>query len=69
MVEHSNNVIKKLGEEVLGRTSRRKCSGGKETWWWSNEVQAVKVKKDVKKNGKSLDSKRTGNTTCCVKKK
>lgn len=53
--EHNSNVIKKVGEEVLERTSGRKLAGDKEMWWWSNSVQkVVKAKKDeVRKWDKS----------------
>ena len=47
--EHNSNVIKKVSEEVLGRTSGKKPAGDRETWWWSSEVQKVVKKKEEEK--------------------
>ncbi|XP_027230979.2 uncharacterized protein [Penaeus vannamei] len=47
--EEVTEDLRKLGERLLGRTSR-KCKPGKETWWWNDEVQeSLKRKKEAEK--------------------
>lgn len=42
-------MSRKIGEEVLGRTSGQTFND-KESWWWNEEVQqAIKAKKEAKK--------------------
>jgi exonuclease III len=53
----NSNVIRKAGEEILGRTSGKKAPADKETWWWNEEVQNIVKKKKVLR--KEWD--RTGN--------
>ncbi|XP_066968127.1 uncharacterized protein [Macrobrachium rosenbergii] len=56
---HNSMVIKRVGGEVLGKTSGEKSPDDKEIWWWSDGVkEVVKAKKDAKRSGKSMDSKR-----------
>ncbi|KAG8239289.1 hypothetical protein J437_LFUL019067 [Ladona fulva] len=46
-----NNKTKKIGEEVLGKTSGKGAPPEKETWWWEEEVQnKIKGKREAKKN-------------------
>ena len=41
------SCIRKVAKEVLGE-SRGKGPPGKETWWWSEEVQkAIRIKRDL----------------------
>ena len=46
----NSEVILRIGEEVLGKSSGRKPQNDKGSWWWNEEVQQrVKNKKEVKK--------------------
>ncbi|XP_066957105.1 uncharacterized protein [Macrobrachium rosenbergii] len=46
---HNIMVIKRVGGEVLGKTSGKKPPDDKETWWWNDGVKKVdKAKKDAK---------------------
>ena len=46
----NSEVILRIGEEVLGKSSGRKPPNDNESWWWNEEVQQwVKNKKEVKK--------------------
>ncbi|XP_068243790.1 uncharacterized protein [Palaemon carinicauda] len=45
-----SNVILRIGEEVLGKSSGRRPPNDKKLWWWNGEVQErVKTKKEAKK--------------------
>ncbi|XP_063588916.1 uncharacterized protein LOC134766090 [Penaeus indicus] len=41
--EENSKVIRRVAEEVLGKTSGKGMPQGKNIWWWSEEVQ-VKIK-------------------------
>ncbi|XP_063595885.1 uncharacterized protein LOC134772741 [Penaeus indicus] len=41
--EENSKVIRRVAEEVLGKTSGKGMPQGKDIWWWSEEVQ-VKIK-------------------------
>ena len=46
----NSRVLRRAGEEVLGKTSGKKAPADKEAWWWNEEVQQiVKRKKILKK--------------------
>ena len=46
----NSEVILRIGEEVLGKSSGRKPPNDKESWWWNEEVQEwVRNKKAAKK--------------------
>ena len=46
----NSGVMKRAGEETLGRTSGKSAPADKETWWWNEEVQrSVSKKKELKK--------------------
>ncbi|KAG8229954.1 hypothetical protein J437_LFUL008527, partial [Ladona fulva] len=48
--EINSNIIRKAGEEILGKTSGKGPPEEKETWWWNEEVQKeIKEKKEAKK--------------------
>ena len=36
--EETSQVIRKVAEEVLGKTSGKGTPQGKDTWWWNEEV-------------------------------
>jgi hypothetical protein len=50
-------VIRKAGEEILGRTSGKMAPADKETSWWNEEVDNIVKKKKILR--KKWD--RTGN--------
>ena len=61
--DHNNEVIQRVGAEVLGMTSGRRPLGDKEGWWWNDEVQKlVRAKKEAKndweKYGRQDDGER-----------
>ena len=46
----NSQVILKVGEEILGKTSGKRPPADKESWWWNEEVQkTIKAKKEAKK--------------------
>ena len=46
----NSKVLRRAGEEALGKTSGKKAPADKEAWWWNEEVQQiVKRKKILKK--------------------
>ena len=46
----NSELIRRIGEETLGRTTGKCAPDDKETWWWNDEVQAaVKKKKTLKR--------------------
>ncbi|KAG8225276.1 hypothetical protein J437_LFUL006509 [Ladona fulva] len=48
--EINSNIIRKAGEEILGKTSGKGPPEEKETWCWNEEVQKeIKEKKEAKK--------------------
>ncbi|XP_013774375.1 uncharacterized protein LOC106459310 [Limulus polyphemus] len=53
----NSNIIRRIGEELLGKTSGRGAPQDKEWWWWNEEVQEkVKKKKEAKKKWDSSGS-------------
>ena len=61
----NGELLRKAGEQVLGKTSGKQTQGDKDTWWWNVEVQApIKAKKDAKK---SWDKDRTDENRKCYK--
>ncbi|KAG8234532.1 hypothetical protein J437_LFUL013102 [Ladona fulva] len=47
--EINSNIIRKAGEEILGKISGKGPPEEKETWWWNKEVQKeIKEKKEAK---------------------
>ena len=60
----NSEVMRKAGEEMLGRTSGKRAPADKETLWWNDEVQRmVKRKKKLKKNGIHQGVRRTRRDT------
>ncbi|XP_063600739.1 uncharacterized protein LOC134776918 [Penaeus indicus] len=48
--EENSKVIRRVAEEVLGKTSGKGMPQGKGTWWWSEEVQVkIKEKKEARR--------------------
>ncbi|KAK3884459.1 hypothetical protein Pcinc_011294 [Petrolisthes cinctipes] len=48
--EENSNIIRRVGEELLGKTSGRGAPQDKESWWWNREVQEkIRLKKEAKK--------------------
>jgi len=46
----NSDIIRQVGEELLGKTSGKGVLQDKETWWWNNDVQEnVMAKKKAKK--------------------
>ncbi len=47
--KENSRVIRNVGE-VLGKSSDRKPTGNKETWWWNDELQKViRAKREANK--------------------
>ncbi|XP_066963981.1 uncharacterized protein [Macrobrachium rosenbergii] len=62
-------VIKRVGGEVLGKTSGKKPPDDKEAWRWNDEVKEVlKAKKDLGKVGQQEDKERYQRYKIQVKK-
>ena len=48
--EENSKVVRRVAEEVLGKTSGKGKPLGKDTWWWSEEVQVkIKEKKEARR--------------------
>ncbi|XP_063600551.1 uncharacterized protein LOC134776734 [Penaeus indicus] len=48
--EENSKVIRRVAEEVLGKTSGKGMPQGKDTWWWCEEVQVkIKEKKEARR--------------------
>ncbi|XP_008486018.1 craniofacial development protein 2-like, partial [Diaphorina citri] len=53
----NSEVIRKTGEEILGKTSGKGVPEDKEVWWWNSEVQEVVRTKKIKKRNWDLSGR------------
>ena len=61
----NSEIIRKTGEEILGKSSGRKPRNDKETWWWSTHCsEAIEKKKKAKK---TYDRERTEENKATLK--
>ena len=60
--------LRQLGEELLGKTSR-KCKPGKETWWWNDEIEQCFKRKNEAKNTLDRDNTEENKEAYIVAKK
>lgn len=53
----NSRMLRRVGEEALGKTSGKKAPADKETWWWNEAVQRiVRKKKALKKEWDTTES-------------